>query len=171
MEWSDLATTNYLTKDHVGETGKNLTIERILREDISGKNKSEKEIKPVVYFEENVPPMIFNATNVKRLRHFFPDAAEQQDAQFQDCLPAGLLPTHAGQLESLREHRLAGCFRHAAADWQVQRVVAVVIHETRAAADVMVSPLELLSLLAAHLRSLRQRRCRVQHPARATGLQ
>ena len=75
MEWSDIISSKFLTKDHVGEDGKNLTIQRVLREGIAGKNQGEKEIKPVLYFEEEVPPMILNKTNVKRLHHFFPEAS------------------------------------------------------------------------------------------------
>ena len=74
MEWSDIINSKFLTKNHVGEDGKNLTIQRILREDIAGKTQGDKEIKPVLYFKEEVPPMILNKTNVKRLQHFFPDA-------------------------------------------------------------------------------------------------
>jgi len=74
MDWSDITGSKYLTKDHVGETGKNLTIQRILREQLAGKTQGDREIKPVLYFEEEVPPMILNKTNVKRLQHYFPDA-------------------------------------------------------------------------------------------------
>ena len=79
MDWSDITGSKYLTKDHVGEAGRNLTIERILREKIAGKIQGDSEIKPVLYFEEKVPPMILNKTNVKRLRHFFPDAPTPHD--------------------------------------------------------------------------------------------
>lgn len=75
MEWSDIIGSKFLTKNHVGEDGKNLTIQRILREDIGGKTQGEREIKPVLYFEEEVPPMILNKTNTKRLQHFFPEAS------------------------------------------------------------------------------------------------
>ncbi len=73
MEWSDIIGSKFLTTNHVGEDGKNLTIKRILRENIAGKNQDEREIKPVLYFEEEVPPMILNKTNTKRLQHFFPE--------------------------------------------------------------------------------------------------
>jgi len=73
MQWSDIIGSKFLTKNHVGEDGKNLTIQRILREDIGGKTQGEREIKPVLYFEEEVPPMILNKTNTKRLQHFFPE--------------------------------------------------------------------------------------------------
>ena len=75
MDWSDITGSKYLTKDHIGEDGKNLTIERILREKIAGKTQGDMEIKPVLHFEEELPPMILNKTNVKWLRYSFPDAA------------------------------------------------------------------------------------------------
>jgi len=73
MQWSDIIKSNYLTKDFVGDEGTHLTIDKILNEKIRT-NSGEAETKPVLYFRENVPPLILNKTNVRRLRHYFSQA-------------------------------------------------------------------------------------------------
>src|ERR1035437_3679611 len=67
-----------------------------------------------------------------------PDSDEQHDPQVQNRLCPTLHPPHPRKLQPLANDRLAGGLRHAAADWQVQAFVLMILHELRAAADVLV---------------------------------
>lgn len=61
--------SKYLTKDEVGEKGRDLKISNFSREELqSGDNKTE--VKAVVHFE-NSKPMVLNVTNKELLKTLF----------------------------------------------------------------------------------------------------
>lgn len=58
--------SKYLSKDDVGEAGRNLTIKGFKREPVKN-DAGTNEDKAVMYFEEDIKPMILNKTNMNRL--------------------------------------------------------------------------------------------------------
>jgi hypothetical protein len=57
--------SNYLTKDDVGLTGKNLTIASFTRENVAPQGE---EIKTVIHWTSSDKPLIVNQTNKNRLK-------------------------------------------------------------------------------------------------------
>lgn len=58
--------SKYLTKDEVGEVGKNLTINNLTREEMDTDN-NKSEVKTVLHFTEG-KPMVLNQTNKELLK-------------------------------------------------------------------------------------------------------
>ena len=58
--------SEYLTKDEVGEVGKNLTINNLTREEMDTDN-NKSEVKTVLHFTEG-KPMVLNQTNKELLK-------------------------------------------------------------------------------------------------------
>jgi hypothetical protein len=59
--------SNYLTKDEVGEEGKNLTIAGFKMEEVG--QGPDSDTRCIMGFVEDVKPMVVNKTNMNRLKH------------------------------------------------------------------------------------------------------
>ena len=60
-------TSKYLAKEDVG-SGVNLTIAKFTREMVG--NGSDADERAVLYWQENVKPMVLNKTNKNRIKHY-----------------------------------------------------------------------------------------------------
>ena len=69
MKLDDLVPTTsiYLTKDDVGEQGKNLTIAGFKIETVG--NGADADQRAIMGFTEDVKPMVVNKTNMQRIKH------------------------------------------------------------------------------------------------------
>lgn len=71
MDIDKLVPTNskFLTKDDVGEAGKNLTISRFDQTEI--KTDDGNEVKAVIHWREDFKPLVLNKENATRLKMIF----------------------------------------------------------------------------------------------------
>jgi len=70
--------SKYLAKEDAGTEGLNLTIKGFKRETVgSGKDADERA---VIYFEEDVKPMVLNKTNKNRIKHYLGVSTSEEAA-------------------------------------------------------------------------------------------
>ena len=70
--------SKYLAKEDVGTEGMNLTIKGFKRETVgSGKDADERA---VVFWEEDVKPMVLNKTNKNRIKHYLGVSTSEEAA-------------------------------------------------------------------------------------------
>ncbi len=60
--------SKYLAKEDAGKDGINLTIKGFKRETV-GRGKDAEE-RAIIFFEEDVKPMVLNKTNKNRIKHY-----------------------------------------------------------------------------------------------------
>lgn len=75
--WDNVsAPSRFMKKEHTSESGVNLTFQSLEKENVA-REDDNPEHKWVVYWSEDVPPLVLNKTNLDRMKKLQPGVGDQ----------------------------------------------------------------------------------------------